>query len=146
MELLPNEEKLTVLKAPQLFLTNQRVIEDYRSYSSVNLKDITIIRTVSYVNSSPAIIGIGLLIVSFLLMEYSDYAMAIGGLAFLIGGLLTWRSRRSTLDIHAPGGSISVSVNYVAKGTIREFIHKIEAEMERVKNGIKEPVMKDLAS
>ena len=138
MQLLPNEEKVSLLKAPKLFLTNQRIIEDLYSYASVNLKDITIIKTTYYSNNRPAAMGIIGLLLSFALMDSLGNIISYVGIAAFIAGLLySVSSRRTTLDIYASGGNISVKVNYVDKSTIRNFIYQVEAEMERVKNGLK---------
>lgn len=146
MNLLPLEEKIALLNAPQLHLTNQRVIEERSSYASVNLRDITIIRTAYYSNNLPAIIGAILFAGSLFLVDTSDYALIFGGISFLIGAIMSAMSRSSTLDIHAPGGKISVRINYVKRETIMNFIHRIEAEMERVKNQHPVPLIQEVAS
>ncbi|MGB7841175.1 MAG: hypothetical protein WBL21_00180 [Salinimicrobium sp.] len=139
MKLLPNEEKLSLLKSPQLYLTNQRIIHDGNSYGSINLKDITLVKTQHHANYDPVVVGAILALISFPFGEPYFY-YGIGVLVLCVAYFVS--KRFTTLDIHAPGsGSISVRVNYVDKNTIREFIYKIETEMERVKNGEKMPVL-----
>ena len=139
MNLLENEEKLSLLKAPQLYLTNQRIIQDGNSYGSINLKDITLIKTEFHANYDPMVYGTIIMLIS---IPFGDpyYYYGIG--IFVLTILYVAAKRYSTLNIHAPGsGSITAKINYVDKKTIRDFIYKIETEMERVKNGEKMPVI-----
>lgn len=133
MNLLPHESKIALLKAPQLYLTNQRLIRDGDNYGSVNLRDITIIKTETVANIGPIILGLGILALSYYFFD-GEYLNI--GLGIFIVSLLYFLSQiYSHLDIHAPGsGSISVRINFMSKKTIREFIYKVETEMERVKN------------
>lgn len=132
MKLLPHELKIALLKAPQLYLTNQRLIRDGDNYGSVNLRDITIIKTETVANIGPIILGLGILALSYYFFdgEYLNIGLGI----FMVSLLYFLSQIYSHLDIHAPGsGSISVRINFMSKKTIREFIYKVETEMERVK-------------
>lgn len=145
MKLFPNEEKISLLKGPQLYLTTQRIIEDRSSYASVNLEDISIIKTKFYVNSRPLVIGVIAIIFSYFLINiYGMLPLYLGGAILLAGLYYTISSRRSTLDTYAPGGSINVQVNYVSKQTIRSFIYQIEAEKERINKVEKNPSFSEL--
>lgn len=65
MKLLPQESKIALLKSPQLYLTNQRLIRDGDNYGSVNLRDITIIKTETVADIGPIILGSGILALSY---------------------------------------------------------------------------------
>ncbi len=139
MHLLPHEEKLALLKSPQLFLTNQRIIQNGNNYGSINLKDITLIKTEFHANYDPLVYGAVIMLISFAFGE-TYYYYGIG--VFVLTLLYVVAKRYSTLNIHAPGnGSIEARVNFVDKKTIRDFIYKVETEMEKVKNGEKMPVL-----
>jgi len=135
MQLLPNEEKLSLLKSPQLYLTNQRIIQDGNNYGSINLRDITLIKTEFHANYDPLVYGAIIMLISFAFGEpYHFYGVGV----FILVLIYVAAKRYSTLNIHAPGnGSIEAIVNFVDKRTIRDFIYKVETEMEKVKNGEK---------
>lgn len=131
MQLLPEEENLSLLKAPQIYLTNLRVVQDGSNYGSINLKDITLIKTEFHANYTPLVYGTILMLISISFGEpYFYYGIAI----FVLLLIYVASNRYSTLNIHAPGsGHIEARVNYVDKKTIRDFIYKIETQMEVVK-------------
>ena len=133
MNLLPHEEKIARLNSPQLYLTNQRVLRDGNNYGSINLQDITLIKTETNSNIGPMVLGLGILGLSAFLSNGEYLSVGIG--IFVLSILYFISQRVSTLDIHAPGsGSLSVRINFIDRKTLREFISKIETEMERVKS------------
>jgi len=126
MHLLPGETAIETLKKSSLQITNLRVIQTGQSYSSMFLKDISLIKFEHAAKAhfiSYCIVSAVLAVIAIELYLYAAIALGFLSLYFLS---VYVNSRKTVLKIYSTGsGVISAEIRGVKKREVLKFAESI---------------------